>query len=142
MLNRLIWTGFGLGLSPLAPGTCGTLLGVLLAWQFPDLVPVFVLPLAVAALLLAPFAAKAENRPDPPSFVLDEVVGYLVALMWVPYSWQALLVAFVAFRVFDIGKPWPIKRLEKVPGGWGVLLDDVMAGIYAHAVVRVFLWIA
>ena len=141
MLAKTIWTGFGLGLSPVAPGTFGTLLGVLIAWLAPG--PLWVYAIAVS-LVSVPLAASAERTDgkDPGSFVLDEVAGYLLAMCFLPRTWPAMGAAFVAFRVFDIFKPWPVKRLEKAPGGWGVLLDDLMAGVYAHFVVRLTLILA
>jgi phosphatidylglycerophosphatase A len=131
---------------PFAPGTFGTLGGVALGLVLPG--PLWLLG-AVALLVLAgaPLARLAERvsgRADPGSFVLDEVAGYLVALLWLPAGhdrWLVLGLAFVAFRVFDIGKPWPVRGLERLPGGWGVMADDLAAGVYANLLVRVALLI-
>jgi phosphatidylglycerophosphatase A len=72
--------------------------------------------------------------------VLDEVVGMLVSLLWLPSSWVVYLAAFVAFRAFDIVKLWPTNRFERFPGGWGIMADDVMAGVYANVVLQALVW--
>jgi phosphatidylglycerophosphatase A len=72
--------------------------------------------------------------------VIDEVVGMLVSLLWLPSSWTVVVAAFVAFRVFDILKPWPANRLERLHGGWGIMADDVMAGVYANLLVQLLVW--
>lgn len=131
-------------MAPFAPGTAGTLGGVALAAVLPD--PYWVLGAITALVLLgvplARLAERTEGRADPGSFVLDEVAGYLVALLWLPAGterWLVLALAFVAFRIFDISKPWPVRSLERLPRGWGVMADDLAAGVYANLVVRLLL---
>ena len=141
MIARIFGTGFGLGLSPVAPGTFGTLLGVAIAWLAPGPAWAWALGVSVLSVPLGSLAEKTEGE-DPGSFVLDEVAGYLLAVSFLPGGWLALGAAFFAFRFFDIAKPWPIRKLERLPGGWGVLLDDLLAGIYAHGVVRLVLMLA
>ncbi|MEZ5977177.1 MAG: phosphatidylglycerophosphatase A [Planctomycetota bacterium] len=144
-LKLLASTALGLGLVPVAPGTFGTLAGVAIAWGLSFTGAGFPLWVGVAAVLLyvvgRPLARWAERRAgngDPGWFVLDEVVGYLVCIAWTtPPSPIALLAAFVLFRAFDIFKPPPVRRLEAVGGGDGVLLDDVMAGVYGLACMAV-----
>lgn len=131
----------GLGLAPVAPGTFGTLGGVLVAWLLCG-TPNFLVSALVAALALyvlgravAPWA-EAHAGKDPGFFVIDEVIGYLVTVAWVGAPTPlALFVAFVIFRFFDIAKPPPVKRFERIPGGDGILLDDVVAGVYGLAVM-------
>ncbi|MBW1721512.1 MAG: phosphatidylglycerophosphatase A [Deltaproteobacteria bacterium] len=138
-----VW--FGMGLVPRAPGTMGTLGAVPLAVAFSFLG----LPWAVTALVLFIFlalwssgkAARILDRPDPGEIVIDEVAGFLVTLFLVPISGATLAAGFVFFRVFDILKPYPVKRLERFEGGKGILLDDLMAGLYANLALRLFLWI-
>jgi phosphatidylglycerophosphatase A len=89
----------------------------------------------------ARLAEQALGVEDPGPVVIDEVVGMLVSLLFLPGTWPVVLAAFVAFRVFDIVKPWPAGRLEHVPGGWGVMADDVMAGVYANLTVQLVLWL-
>lgn len=143
-MNRLrlglITAGF-LGCAPVAPGTFGTLAGVLAAWFLRSAQPYLALLLALCALLyvigraLAPWAEKAYGK-DPGCFVLDEVIGYLITVAWVaPPSLFALGVAFVLFRFFDILKPWPVRWFERLGGGDGILLDDVAAGVYGLIVM-------
>jgi len=139
---RLLWTAFGLGLSPFAPGTFGTLLGVALALVAPPGWGLLAGVVAVtgAGLLLAPAAARATGRADPPEFVLDEVAGYLATLLFLPRGGPWVLAgAFLAFRLFDIWKPWPIRRIERLPGGWGAMADDLAAAVYAQATLRLCL---
>ncbi|MHC4135339.1 MAG: phosphatidylglycerophosphatase A family protein [Planctomycetota bacterium] len=145
-MKRFFGTAFGLGLLPVAPGTWGTLLGVALAWaagQIPGTQFVLVglaFAVTVVGVPLARAAEKEAGQQDPGWFVLDEVAGYLVAVLGLPLTWPVLLGAFVSFRVFDIWKPPPIRRLEKEGGGIGVMADDLMAGIYANVAVQVVLW--
>jgi phosphatidylglycerophosphatase A len=125
------------------PGTFGTLAGMGIAWAAMGAPPWALLVLAaIVAVGSVPLARAAEQeggREDPGWFVLDEVAGYLVAVLWLPLSWPVLALAFLAFRLFDIWKPWPVRRLESVQGGWGVVLDDLMAGVYANILVRLVL---
>lgn len=150
---RLVASWFGAGLAPFAPGTCGTLAAVplyLLAWRL-DL-PSW--SLAAAALALVALGIPASERaarelgdPDPPEVVIDEVAGFALAAALVAlaadaaglprWSWTSLLGCVLAFRLLDIWKPWPIGRLQDLPGGWGVMVDDVAAGLAAGALVAI-----
>lgn len=146
-LHRILGTAFGLGLSPVAPGTAGTLLGValaVLALRFPDPVLAVFAMAAAVTLLGVPLAAAAERQlgRDPSSFVLDEVAGYLVALLGLPVAerpWLLLSAGFLLFRVFDIAKPWPIGRIDARPGALAIIADDLVAGVYANAGLHLLL---
>lgn len=147
-LDRFRWlliTSGGLGLSPWAPGTVGTLggvvVGVTLQWACPDHV---ILAWSIAAgflflfgCLQTDFVKRTWPAEDPGQFVLDEVVGYLVTLLTYALVRGVLpdafghLTAFFAFRAFDVLKPQPARKLEDLPGAWGIMVDDQMAGIYA-----------
>lgn len=83
---------------------------------------------------------QSEWGQDSPKFVIDEIAGMLISLMFTPFAWKTALIAFVLFRFFDILKPFGIRSLEKVPGGWGVMLDDILAGIYANILLHVILF--
>lgn len=128
--------GFGSGRAPVAPGTFGTLPGVVLALALlPTPLPVYI---GITVLLLAvgiPLcgeAAIALGRKDPPSVVWDEIVGMLVTMTAVPLSLTSILAGFALFRLFDIWKPWPIGWVDRrVQGGLGIMLDDVIAGVMA-----------
>jgi phosphatidylglycerophosphatase A len=136
-------TGFGAGRIPVAPGTAGSVLGLGYWWLLAQL-PVgiywaaFVAGVAVA-VASAGAAARALQQPDPPSVVIDELAMVPLALAGLTGWWWA--VAFVLFRVFDIWKPWPIRPLQHLPGGWGIVADDLLAagaaGILTHAIVGV-----
>jgi phosphatidylglycerophosphatase A len=140
---RWVALGFGAGRSPVAPGTVGTAVGVPLAWGASLIPGVFLAPLLLLSLPLCAWvcdrAAKTgiDGRgceKDPGWIVLDEIVGYLVATAWVEPSWAAYGAAFLLFRLFDILKPFPVGWLDRnVDGGWGILLDDVAAGLMARA---------
>jgi phosphatidylglycerophosphatase A len=144
---KILATFFGIGLFPVAPGTLASAVAVLafrialhgLAW------PLYLLLLAflffAGAAASAAYAAEL-GRPDPGRIVVDEVCGQLLALAFLPAAWAPLAISFVLFRLFDILKPWPIRRLEKLPGGWGIMADDIGAGLAAAAVSRlVLLWV-
>ena len=91
------------------------------------------------AVWSAEAVAKAENQHDPAHVVIDEVMGVAVSLAFVPWTLYTIAAGFVLFRVFDITKPFPARRSEKLPGGWGIVMDDVVAGIYANIVLRFLL---
>ncbi len=134
---RLLATGAGAGYVPVAPGTAGSLLGAAAAFPLLDLPwPVF-LALTLLLALLAVFAAtrmaEALGESDPSLVVIDEVVGMWCALILLPARLSDLAAVFLLFRVFDVVKPLFIPRLERLPGGWGIVADDVAAGILARA---------
>jgi phosphatidylglycerophosphatase A len=128
--------GFDTGRAPVAPGTFGTLPGVVLALALlPTPLPVYI---GITVLLLAvgiPLcgeAAIALGRKDPPSVVWDEIVGMLVTMTAVPLSLTSILAGFALFRLFDIWKPWPIGWVDRrLQGGLGIMLDDIIAGVMA-----------
>jgi phosphatidylglycerophosphatase A len=142
LLRKALASCGGLGLSPLAPGTVGTLGGVFLAWSLSgtELYLLWSLLAALAIYLvgraLGPWAEEYAGTKDPQWFVLDEVAGYLVTVAWFRGpSLLALLTAFWAFRFFDIVKPPPARRLERIGGGDGIMLDDLAAATWAFLVV-------
>lgn len=135
--------GFGSGLAPFAPGTAGTLAAVPLAWVLKELPLTAYLGLLVLFLVLGAWVCgRVGSRigvTDHGALVWDEFVGYWLAVAFVPRQWTWLLAGFVVFRLLDILKPWPIRALERrVPGGWGVMLDDVLAGV----LTVILLWLA
>lgn len=129
-------TGFGLGYAPKAPGTVGTLAGVLLYLAFaPFSLTVYLIATLVVCVIGVPICgltAKWWGMHDHPSIVWDEVAGYLITMIAWPFAWSTIVIGFIWFRVFDILKPWPINLLDKrVQGGLGIMLDDILAGVYA-----------
>ena len=140
-LATLLATGFGAGYSPIAPGTAGSALGLALFWPMARL-PLVPLLGVVALVLVVGVAAGGHvahrvGRKDPGLVVIDEVVGVWVTLLWLPFSPATAALGFLAFRAMDIVKPYPARQLEGLPGGVGIMADDVMAGIYANLLLRV-----
>jgi len=134
-LIKLLATGFGAGLAPVAPGTTGTLVGVLIClicWPLPWLLRLLiVIFLLVLAIYIAERAEQIYRKKDDQRIVIDEIAGFQVTMLPVAITGLHLLVGFVLFRIFDILKPFPLRDLQKMPGGLGIVLDDVAAGIYA-----------
>jgi phosphatidylglycerophosphatase A len=166
-LTRLVATGFFSGCIPWASGTFGSIVGVLIYF-----VPGLENPVIFGALILVGFFsgvvtsarvaaveghrltktaefAKAKfqpgphDAPDPSMVVIDEIVGMWVSLFLLPRGILLVGCAFIAFRIFDILKPFPARQLEKIPNGWGIMLDDIVAGFYANiatlVVVRMYI---
>jgi phosphatidylglycerophosphatase A len=141
-------TFFGIGRLRPGPGTWGSAATVLLwAALAYALTPSLRTPIAIALALLvtligipaATQVARASGGKDPQIVVIDEVAGQLVALIAVPLSWQTFLVGFILFRAFDIVKPPPVRQLESLPEGTGIVLDDLAAGLYALAIMHLIL---
>lgn len=136
--------GFGSGLAKKAPGTCGTLAAVplycLLAQTGDLFYSLATLIVTIAGIWICDIAANKLGEHDFGGIVWDEVVGYLITLLWIPFSLKAVILGFMLFRFFDILKPWPIKVADRrVKGGFGIMLDDVLAGILANLVLVLIL---
>jgi phosphatidylglycerophosphatase A len=142
-VHILLATWFGCGYSPAAPGTVGSAAGILIAWVVISWVgasPVWLVALTVVMTPVAIWAAGATardvGREDPGLVVIDEVLGqWLAAAAIVHGTWQSYVLAFALFRIFDITKPWPIRNLERLHGGLGIVADDLLAGVYGAAVL-------
>ncbi len=123
------------GYAPWAPGTVGTLGAIPLFWALRTLSLPIYLVTVFAFIALASYAAHAAGKywkvADASSIVVDEVAGYLVTMAAVPWSWPAVLLGFVLFRFFDVVKPWPASAFDRMKNGFGVVMDDVAAGIFA-----------
>ncbi len=137
----LLALGFGSGLLPRAPGTAGTLAAIPLYLVMQSLALTVYVPLvAVLFLLGIPICAHTAKRlgvHDHPGIVWDEIVGYLVTMTFAPTGWLWVLAGFLLFRFFDVLKPWPIRWLDRrVGGGFGIMVDDLLAGIAAAAVLQ------
>ena len=135
-------TCFGVGYVPVAPGTFGSLAGLVLWVVLPRSLPVQA-GVIVAVFAGGTWAAGAAERhfhaTDPGPVVIDEVMGMLVTLFLVPVGWSGAVVAFLLFRLFDVVKPYPANRLERLPGGVGIMADDFMAAVYANVALRLLL---
>lgn len=134
--------GFGSGLAPKAPGTAGTVVAIpifllmnyLVLWQY----LVVVLILFLVGIWICESAANRLGVHDDPSIVWDEIVGYLITMIAAPPGWLWVVTGFVLFRLFDILKPWPIRVIDKrVKGGMGIMLDDVLAALFALILMQV-----
>jgi phosphatidylglycerophosphatase A len=148
----LIGTFFGAGLLKPGPGTYGSIAAVLLWYAAAHLLHPSTIALAIgtataaiiATLIGIPAAtivARESGREDPGHVVIDEVAGQLIALIAIPADWRHAALSLLLFRLFDILKPPPIRQLERLPAGTGIMLDDVAAGLFALAVVQLLsLW--
>ncbi len=143
LINKLIATAFGLGYSPIAPGTMGAIGGIAVYLLIINSLSQVNMILGLLIILFLCLGIIASNKlesewgKDPSKIVIDEVVGVWIALLFIPSEWQYTLGAFLLFRFFDIVKPLYIKRAEKLKGGWGVMFDDVLAGVYANIVIQI-----
>jgi len=128
------------GTVPFAPGTAGTLVGVLIYLAMRHMSVTVYATLCFLCFLIGTWAAdRAEvllGRKDSPSIVIDEIVGYLAAMFLVPPTWGFAAAGFVLFRLFDIVKPWPLKRLQDLHGGPGIMLDDIGAAVYTNLLLQ------
>ena len=162
-MKRLLTLCFGLGRLPLAPGTWGSLPPAIIFGLMSQMqAPAVIISIVMAALTIAssivcvkfaPAVIAATGKTDPREVVADELAGQAVTFLVSPFLaisavssrdiWLAAALGFFLFRFFDIAKPWPIRKLEKLPGGWGVLADDLMAGVFAAIVLQIIirLWI-
>jgi phosphatidylglycerophosphatase A len=144
----MIATFFGIGRSKFAPGTMGSLATMLLVyfipayWQAPIYIQLIaILIVTIAGIPAARAAAKYFEAIDPKQCVIDEVAGQMIALLWVPHQILLYFAAFALFRFFDILKPFPIKHLERPPHGYGVMLDDIGAGLIALGLIHLGMYL-
>ena len=143
-LALFVATACGVGYVPVAPGTFGSAAGLLLWWILPAS------PTAQALAIVAIFAVGSWSgtvaerhfgRTDPGQVVIDEVMGMLMTLFMNPVGWRGAVAGFFLFRIFDVIKPYPSNRLERLHSGVGIMADDGMAAVYANLVLRAGLWI-
>jgi phosphatidylglycerophosphatase A len=145
VLPFLLCTWFGLGKLPKGPGTWGSLGALPFAWglqQAGGPATVLAATVAISLLALLAIAEYLKHRPgeDPGEIVIDEVAGQWLTLAFVPLDWRLYIIGFVAFRIFDIFKPWPVSWADqRIGGARGVLLDDLLAGIYGLLVMTILL---
>lgn len=142
-LSKAISTFFGLGYFPVAPGTL-TSFGVVLAYKYylyqfswPLYLLIFFLLFFVGIHTSTKFSVDS-NKKDPRKIVIDEVCGQLLVLFRMSEGWFPVLACFILFRIFDILKPYPIKKVETLPVGWGIMMDDIVAAIYAGVIVNLY----
>ena len=148
LLAVSLGTGMGIGFAPKAPGTFGSLLGppLVIATQQLDLPPAVLSIVIVAFCLLGiPICSRASvalGKHDPGQVVYDEIAAFWLVFLpqlvtGTPITWQHAIAGFVLFRIFDISKPWPVSQLERLPGGLGIMADDLAAGLMAAAILLI-----
>lgn len=142
--TKFFLSAFGLGFLPWAPGTWGSLGGLALVWfvsfhKMADVILFLVLLLVTATLLTSYLKGSDPQDKDPHFVVMDEVLGIFVTFLALPVTPLTALIGFLLFRIFDVVKPFGIRRLEKIDGAWGIILDDLAAGLFAHVLLVFFL---
>jgi phosphatidylglycerophosphatase A len=146
-LGLLVATFGYIGFAPLAPGTVGSAAGVGLFYLIRGVEAAWAQPLLIAVLFAAgvwaaSIAERALGGTDPGPVVIDEVVGMLITLLWLPVTPLGALAGFLVFRVLDVVKPWPSRQFESLHGGLGIMADDAMAAIYGLLLMRGLVWLA
>jgi len=140
-LILLLASGLGAGFSPFAPGTVGTMVAIPMELLFSSIFsPVYELTILTFFFFSSWIAERAQNhwqKRDDQRIVIDEIMGYFLTMLWIPKTLLFISVGFLLFRLLDIVKPFPCRQLEKVRGGFGVVLDDVFAGIYANVALQI-----
>ena len=137
----LLATGFGVGYSPITPGTLGTLVAIPIYYFLSEIPsPVYEVTLIAFFFLSVWISANTEtyyHKKDDQRIVIDEIMGFLITMLWIPKTAHFVIIGFFLFRFFDILKPFLIRRMErKLKGGFGVVLDDVLAGVYANIILH------
>ncbi|MBU1337651.1 MAG: phosphatidylglycerophosphatase A [Acidobacteria bacterium] len=143
-IARMIATFFGLGYAPIAPGTAVSLVVILLyRFALNGLNRPVYIGILAAVFLAGVWASSRHaavlDQKDPPEIVIDEVAGQMIPLFLLKPDWGLLIAAFLLFRAFDIFKPFPVNRAENYPGGWGIMLDDIAAGLYTGILINLYL---
>ncbi|MCK5852825.1 phosphatidylglycerophosphatase A [bacterium] len=147
-LSKFIATFAGVGLFPIAPGTVGSIagLGVLWAMSFASSESYQVILQLLFLIIFIPVGVMASSayekhfgKIDPKEVVVDEVVGIMITLFALPFTWINIIAGFILFRFFDIVKPFPIGKLQNIKGGWGIMADDIAAGIVSAVILRILI---
>ena len=141
-VNIFFATGAYVGYSPFAPGTFGTLWGIFFYYLLLEVQPLFYVFITLAffyvGVIVSERAEKFFGEKDSQKIVIDEIAGMMFSLIFIPKKLELILAAFVLFRVFDILKP--IKKLEDIKGGWGVMADDLFAGVLANVILQIYIF--
>ena len=142
---RFLATGFYSGYAPIAPGTAGSAVAWLIFILIPGLRDILLLVLSIVVFIIGVKVATDVEKTDGHDasvIVIDEMVGMWISLLFLPasISWTGWIAAFFLFRLFDVIKPFPAGRSQKLPAGWGIMIDDVLAGLYTNLAVRLIFW--
>ncbi|MFW5736946.1 MAG: phosphatidylglycerophosphatase A [Halanaerobium sp.] len=139
-INHILASGFYSGHLPAAPGTWGSLLMVLLVFFFPILNNFYLISaLAVGGVAISNFEEQQTGIKDDSKIVIDEMAGQLLTFYTIKTSIPVLVGGFILFRIFDITKPWLIDRVQELPSGWGVMLDDILAGLTSLIILKIII---
>ena len=149
--SKIISTGFGSGYSPLAPGTAGTLFFLIIYWLLPEINLTTHLITVTALFFIGVYTSTQteqemveklgkEKGHDASIIVIDEIVGIYITVLAVPKTFYFMLAAFILFRFFDIVKPFPINKTQNLSRGWGIMIDDVIAGIFANILIHIYIY--
>ena len=136
---KAIASFFYVGYLPKAPGTFGSLAGLWLAWLFNRELVFILIAFSVIGFAISPAARSAFRQEDPREFVLDEVAGMMLGLLWIPKKPVLFMLGFLFFRIFDIWKPWPICRIQENKNALSIMWDDLAAGFFANLILQVLL---
>lgn len=137
---RFLATGFFVGYSPFAPGTMGTLVAFLLYAILPTTIPFYwmlILCLIIGGTIISQRAENIIGEIDSPKIVIDEICGYFIAMAFLPKTLGLMIVGFVIYRLLDVIKIYPMKKLEMLAGGLGIMLDDICAGIITNIILHI-----
>ena len=143
-LQYFLATGFFSGYSPIAPGTVGSIFILILFFLSPPFSMIthfFLILLVIIAGVWSSSQVAMDKGDDPSIVVIDEMAGMLIALFAFSKTFFTVMLAFILFRLFDIFKPFPIKTAEKLPGGWGIMMDDIVAGLYTLVLIHLFIYV-
>jgi phosphatidylglycerophosphatase A len=138
-LITMLATGCYIGYTPKAPGTAGSILGLCIIWSLADTSSLLYIILTIVLLILGIWVsgrAEIYFGHDGSQIVIDEIIGVMITFVWIPLTVHTLIIGFILFRIMDIVKPFPADRAQKLPGGIGVVADDVIAAVYAHLLLQ------
>lgn len=135
-LTKITASFFGVGFAPIAPGTWGSAAGALLAWLSGDWLIYWALGLSALGLRICRQAQVVFGTKDPKAFVLDEVCGMMLSVLWLPKNVSLYFWAFILFRIFDIWKPWPISKIQDSKYPTSIMWDDLVAGVFANLILQ------
>jgi len=144
-LVKIAASGLGTGYSPIASGTAGSLLAAVIWWFLPESLGVKLIVLCIVTAASVPISTAAEllyGKKDDSRIVIDEVVGMWLSLLLLPHTLKYFAAAFFFFRLFDVIKPFGIRKIQELRGGWGIVADDFFAGILANIVVKLAAFLA
>lgn len=139
-INHFLATGFYSGHLPAAPGSWGSLLMVLLVFFFPLLNNIYLISaLSIGGIAVANYEEQQTGLKDDSKIVIDEMAGQLLTFYTLPTTIPVLIGGFILFRIFDITKPWVIDKVQELPSGWGVMLDDILAGLTSLIILKIII---